>query len=103
MKNKLIVGLCKGRHNLPVDKYIYENELNPLDLEKLNDVALYQLNKILEENKIDAAETELVIYVTGLTVALIELIKVAVDLCFYGVVLMHYDRDSDFYYEQTFI
>lgn len=102
ISSKLVVGLCKGRHSMPVSYYIFENEVNPLDLDKLNNIAFTRLNNLINKYMINPEEYELVIFVTGLTVALIELIKVAVELCFYGIVLMHYDRESNSYYDQIF-
>lgn len=100
ISSKLVVGLCKGRHSMPCSYYIFENEVNPLDLENLNNVAFTRLNNLVNKYMISPKEYELVIFVTGLTVALIELIKVAMSLKFYNIVLMHYNISNNSYYEQ---
>lgn len=120
---KLEVGLIKGRHELPVDKYIFENEeLNPLDVRGLKTKAELKIINLLKEANIDKVYTtvclsneieyvdipvwqydcQLVIYVTGLTVALTAVLSAFVNKFLYGIVLKHYDKDSGSYYEQVF-
>ena len=86
------LGLCEGRHEIPVDGYIFGNELNPLDLE--------DMGKQVHETLCDCHT--LTLYVTGLTVALGEVVK----YCYENLIdltLMHYDRNSGEYYSQTII
>ena len=85
------VGLIKGRHDIPVDRYIFDKIDDVTDQETLMNIAYHFIKKI------DADVLE--IYVTGLTVALIATLNVCKIL---GVqaVLHHYDRESETYYEQ---
>lgn len=84
--------LCEGRHEIPeaVDGAIYVNTLNPLDLEGMRSTAAAKL----------AGVQSLDLYVTGLTVALIEV----VNYCHannVNVTLWHFDRESGSYYPQA--
>lgn len=109
----ITVGLCRGRHDLPVDEYIFNGVLNPADIDGI-DRAVNQwiwahckphsgfgvgLNQAdYTDVKVYKGE-ELIIYVTGLTVALTAVLSA----CAYNgipVVLMHYDRDSGEYRQQ---
>lgn len=85
------MSLCKGRHKIPeaVDGAIFETEVNPLAVDKLEQEAVKMLEGV----------TELHLYVTGLTVALIAVLNAA---RVYGikVTLFHFNRDTGSYYEQ---
>ena len=95
MEKILKIGVCEGRHEMPVEKYIYGQQVNPLDVIGLET----QAEKRLLELKGDCNQLHL--YVTGLTVAVIAAIKVAIKM-FDSVVLLHYNRDSNSYYQQIF-
>lgn len=90
-KNKAL-ALCEGRHEMPavVEGAIFDNNINPLDIEGLEKVASEKL----------AGIQHLTLYVTGLTVALVTVINVCrqngIELT-----LMHFDRVSGNYYQQT--
>jgi hypothetical protein len=87
---KIIIGLCSGRHEIPsVTEYIFENTIDPLDLD-------YMTSKCHE--KLVNAD-EVVLFVTGLTVALISVINYC---CQNHIILtlMHFDRNSNTYYSQ---
>jgi len=85
-----IFGLCAGRHEMPqVREYIFPNELDPLDLMGMEQQAKSKL----------AGISELVLYVTGLTVALISVLNVCRELNI-KLTLMHYDRSTGGYYPQ---
>lgn len=90
------LALCEGRHNIPnaEDGAIFNNELNPLDVEGLETEAYNKL-KGLEIEKLN-------IYVTGLTVALIAAINVCKKLGI-KVTLYHFDRMSNAYYPQEVV
>jgi len=84
------LGLCVGRHEIPqVREYIFPNELDPLDLEGMEQQAKSKL----------AGASELILYVTGLTVALICVVNVCRELNI-KLTLMHYNRDNGEYYPQ---
>ena len=95
MEKILKIGVCEGRHEMPVEKYIYGQQVNPLDVNELET----QAEKRLLELKGDCNQLHL--YVTGLTVAVIAAIKAAIKM-FDSVVLLHYNRDSNSYYQQKF-
>ena len=91
MKNcKMVLGLCQGRHDIPVEGYIFPKEVNPLDLKGMEK----QCHAILEFC------TELDLYVTGLSVALVTVINYC---CTNRIplTLYHYDRESGEYYKQA--
>ena len=84
------LGLCVGRHEIAgVNEYIYPNELNPLDLNGMEQQAKSKL----------AGVSELTLYVTGLTIALICVVNVCKELNI-KLTLMHYNRDNGDYYPQ---
>lgn len=99
----LNMGLCEGRHAIPqvTDGYIFPSEVNPTDIYGLRTKAwdnLYTLytNKGLD---FDIDMPVLHLYVTGLTVALVEVINVCkkLDITLW---LHHYNRETNDYYEQ---
>ena len=89
-------GLIKGRHALPVDNYIFEEDIkNVRDLEAMYNVVSEKLNVI---NKKEALE----VYVTGLTVALTVVIRYCINNNI-NLILWHYDREKDNYYAQVLL
>lgn len=88
---KYTFALCAGRHPIPGDPpAIFPGTVNPLDVG-----GLY----LTAEAAIPADCTDLTVYVTGLTVAMLAVVRV----CFArGILLtaLHYDRDTDSYYPQ---
>lgn len=120
---KLILGVCEGRHEMPCKNFIFGQEIdqkwlvNPKMLEEL---AFWHLCENLEDAGLlswrqqpdpenygsdiavnyAATGTELVIYVTGLTVAVFATVNAAKALEFAKITLMHFDRESGQYYPQ---
>lgn len=110
----VIVGLCKGRHELPVEGYIFEENVNPLDfvamrrtVEKfvLTHVGITtETREALDQRYEDdvpcfTGEHRLIVYITGLTAATAAVIQV----CAYNGVqltLMHFNRDTGEYAPQ---
>lgn len=91
MKNIKVLGLCAGRHELPADVqgYVFNEIIDPTDTLRLADRASAVIGQC----------DELVLYVTGLTVALVEVIK----HCQWegiSLTLMHYDRETGNYFPQ---
>lgn len=88
-----LMALCKGRHEIPQaeDGAIFDNTINPLDVEGLQAEAESKLRE-LDIKSLD-------LYVTGLSVALVAVINSCHKL---GIVvtLYHYDREEDNYYPQ---
>lgn len=89
---KKIVALCEGRHEMPteVSGAIFPHNINPLDVEGLEKTASDNL----------AGCTELTLYVTGLTVALVAVINVCRQSGI-KLILMHFDRATGNYYQQS--
>lgn len=88
---KKIYALCEGRHEMPTEVVgaIFPHNINPLDVEGLEKTA---------SNKL-AGCTELILYVTGLTVALVAVINVCRQNSI-KLTLMHFDRAAGNYYQQ---
>lgn len=121
MKKELIIGVCEGRHEMPscCKSFIFNQEVNPLDVVSLAVLANERLINLADEAGLEWKEcparvpfqvgcndtykmeyyADCIIYVTGLTVAVMAAASAALDR-FNSVVLMHYDRDSGQYYEQ---
>lgn len=88
-KNKKL-GICKGRHNIEgIIEYIFPQEVDPLDLQGLGEMV----------HKALADCTKLDLYVTGLTVALVEVINYAIKNNI-ALTLWHFDRETGEYYPQ---
>ena len=87
------MALCEGRHEIPqaTDGAIFPNSIDPLNTDWMHAHA----KEILAE--CDALD----LYVTGLTVALVEVIRVCVENSI-DLVLYHFDRVSGAYYPQRF-
>ena len=83
--------LCEGRHEIPeaVDGAVYGNSLNPLDLSGMRETVAEKL----------AGVEKLDLYVTGLTVALVEVINFC-HSCHVDLTLWHFDRENGEYYPQ---
>lgn len=84
-------GLIRGRHNLPVDKFIYTNIDDVTDFSKLEEVAIKSITRDADI---------LVIYVTGLTSATVAVINVAKIIGYKFIILKHYDNASSNYLSQ---
>ena len=82
--------LCEGRHVTPATSAIFAETLNPLDVEGLYNAA----NAAIPDDC-----TELTVYVTGLTVAMLSVVNVCMDRGI-SLLAMHYDRESGNYYPQ---
>lgn len=83
--------LCQGRHEIlqATDGSVFSNSINPLDIDGLKTTVAEKLQGV----------SSLELYVTGLTVALVEVINYCHEN---GVelTLMHYNRDTNDYYSQ---
>lgn len=44
----VVVGLCAGRHSLPVSDYVFDKEVNPTDLAAMRRVAVRKLKALFE-------------------------------------------------------
>lgn len=88
-----VKGLIQGRHEISeVTEYIFSNTLDPADIMGIRSLAAKNLGFL-------KAGDSLTVYVTGLTVALVEVINICHEK---GVrlTLMHFDRDTATYFPQ---
>lgn len=85
------LSLFSSRHPMPpcVEGAVFGFEVDPIDIPAMAEQASVALNGV----------TELTLYVTGLSVALVEVIKHC-DANGVSLVLMHFDRDTGEYYPQ---
>ena len=85
------MSLCKDRHDIPqaVDGAIFPSVVDPTDINALQRIVYEKLENI----------TNLELYVTGLTVALVEVINYC-SVYDIELKLYHYNRDTDSYYTQ---
>lgn len=88
------LALCEARHEMPdcVTGSIFGNTVDPLDIEGMKSTVATVLDQV----------DNLHLYVTGLTVALVEVINYCV-LNGVKLTLWHYDRESGWYYPQEVI
>lgn len=91
------LALCESRHPMPeeVEGSIFPETVNPTELLKLRATCERSLDKVILAN----GYKYLVCYVTGLTVALVEVIN----WCRrnnVNLVLMHFNRETGGYYPQ---
>ena len=86
------LALCEGRHKMPdvVEGAIFDNIINPLDVEGLEKTASEKLADV----------QQLTLYVTGLTVALVAVINIC-HAKGIKLTLMHFNRDAGNYYQQV--
>ena len=88
-----VKGLVQGRHEISeVKDYIFTNTLDPADIMGIRSLAKKSLDFL------DKGDS-LTVYVTGLTVALVEVINICHSK---GVrlTLMHFDRNTGSYFPQ---
>lgn len=94
---QISLGTVKGWHTMPVTEYIIENEIEDVTdvstIEKM--VVDYFKTKIANNEE----KVEIILYVTGLTVVTLAVVKSCKK---YGcnLVCLHYDRESDIYIGQ---
>jgi hypothetical protein len=90
---KLTLGLCEGRHDIPVNGYIFGEIKDPMDFKELSRIAFESLWQY------GHSDCELTLYVTGLTPALIAVLNECGALEI-DVTLMHYDKATGAYKPQ---
>jgi hypothetical protein len=114
---KLVLGLCKGRHAITqVSRYIFPTEVDPTNMEYMrerthivlsncSELELYVTGLTVMEYMREQPHlvlsncSELELYVTGLTVTLVTVINYC---CANHIplTLMHFDRNTSSYYAQ---
>ncbi len=91
-------GLCKGRHEMPVDEYIFPQVIDdPTDLDSLERTC-----EDFIRGKVREGYRGFVLYVTGMTVCLTTFVKVlgTNPFGYASLTLRHYDAKSGEYYSQ---
>lgn len=115
MMMKKVVGLIKGRHDLPVPDYIFDSIEDVLDFQSIRNSIADFLNKEAGIKTVDGSainqfdyttvqilhgSNELVVYITGLTPVVAELIRQCA-LNGVSLTLMHYNREANAYVPQN--
>lgn len=103
MKKTISIALCEARHTMPecVTGAIYPNTVDPLDIAGITETA----DVFMREH----SGEDVNVYVTGLTVCTIAVVKAAMMLlatdkpCPALLTLWHFDRATGDYYPQTII
>lgn len=113
MKN-IKLGVCEGRHLIKeVQEYIFGNKVDPTNVDGLkkeaSKVLLEKFNKVSYRSICIGSNTytdttieyrgELILYVTGLTVAVIAILNACYEIGV-QVTLMHYNSATGEYYPQ---
>jgi len=110
MGKEIVVGLCAGRHEMPVKDFIWQKIDNPMDFAALEKQAKEWLSNQDLWNDGDTPTVK--VYVTGLTVALTSFLnaweQVIGTMDFEGMkrpylYLLHYDRDTSSYKPQNWL
>lgn len=116
MEKIIRVGVCKGRHEMPCSDYVFDKIEDPTNIEYLRAIAKAYFQMLWEccphqkcyysdewcmDHYVTKIDAVIEIYVTGLTVAVIETVRAALYyFSGYDVVLMHYDSKTNTYYPQ---
>jgi hypothetical protein len=94
---KISLGTIKGRHQLPVTDYVFNEEIQDVtDVEKIQQDVDYYFNEL---NKTCNDKVQIILYVTGLTVVTLAIVKACKRLR-YELIAMHFDRDNNCYFGQ---
>ena len=84
------LGLIRGRHEMPVDSYIFESSIE--DVHNYNAISLEIASKLLGYESIE-------VYITGLTPVTVELVKHCIEWGI-GLTLYNYDVETKNYIPQ---
>ena len=110
---KIIVGLCAGRHELPVSEYIFNEIKDPSDINAIQNMAYEwvnshchirtayreSLNQAEQGDQLCYVGDHVILYVTGLTVALAAVIRACAENGV-SLTLRHYNPKTDNYTDQ---
>ena len=89
------IALCKARHAIPCNHYVFETDIeNVFDFYGLRNIAIAAIRK--------TTDLHIDLYVTGLTMALGEVINACV-MEHRTLSLWHYNKKTDSYKEQKLI
>ena len=96
--NILTIGTCSGRHEMPVSNFIFEGEVEDVtDITSINSTVKSVLDSKLGDDK-----NIIHLYVTGLTVLSMAVVKYCIDNNV-NLVLYHFDMATKSYYSQVVI
>ena len=85
--------LFNGRHDIPTEEAVFDGPVeDPRDIKRIRYLARKKIWEYIGEEYV-------LLYVTGLTVALIETVKVCKEIEIIPI-LMHYDKKAEEYYPQ---
>lgn len=114
----VVVGLCAGRHDMPVGEFIFPTEVDPTDFEgmqhtvdafldtrvgtHLSNYGTRFNDNEMSDIEVTTGDRPLVVYVTGLTACVAAVIRGCV---YRGIelTLMHYDRTTGAYLPQVVV
>lgn len=115
----LKLGLISGRHDLPVEDYVFNVIKDVTDIDTLEEEAYQKLKELCGQphdghvapaayrEHADARfvnnGTPVVVYATGLSVALIAVINAARALGVHDLTVMHYDACQKAYFAQKIV
>ncbi len=94
----LEIGAVRGRHEMPVDKFVFDEAITNFDIKAIEDHVNTVMDKEVFRHDGETFD-EVRLYVTGLTVVTTSVVK----WCFENDValsLMHYDNEKRGYVEQ---
>lgn len=94
----LEIGAVRGRHEMPVDKFVFDEAITNFDIKAIEDHVNTVMNKEVFRHDGETFD-EVRLYVTGLTVVTTSVVK----WCFdndVALYLMHYDNEKRDYVEQ---
>lgn len=101
-KRTINIGLCEGRHDIVVNNkrlkyFVFDKIEDVCNPKKIEEQAIESLNKFVTKDV-----TNINLYVTGLTVALISALNACKKL---GITpkLFHYDKKKNKYFSQNII
>jgi len=93
---EITLGTIKGRHEMPVDKFVFD------EVADVTDVAAIRKHVDTVLSKLVGAGDSLVVYVTGLTLVTVEITRWA-SLKRVGLTFKHYDaKKHDYFDEKVF-
>ena len=108
------VGLCKNRHRMVVESYIFPEIVSPMDITRLEQTAISFIEKLYRGNIPEPLEYTrnsitlvtitkyrgvLHLYITGLTSAVLAVVNACI-LLNVKLVIWHYDKDTEDYVAQ---
>lgn len=94
----LEIGAVRGRHEMPVDKFVFDEAITNFDIKAIEDHVNTVMNKEVFRHDGETFD-EVRLYVTGLTVVTTSVVK----WCFshdVGLLVMQYDNVAQDYVEQ---